>query len=87
MKKAVYILSSENLTQLGGPMGTERTTINWTMVFSSAAAAKSYAQRDYDSRRKKASPIRWHLDRDGDSWHSDDLGFVMYHVKETKVEG
>jgi hypothetical protein len=42
MKKTVYVLECEDATELGGPMGSERTTHLWTRVFSSLAAAKKY---------------------------------------------
>lgn len=43
----MYVLTSTNLTQLGGPMGSERTTTNWRRYFVHRYNAEAIAQNDY----------------------------------------
>ena len=113
----VYELESENLTELGGPMGTERTLTNGRKLFQSAQSAKKYAEGDYKtvlqwydqaiaytrSRDKSLlsteqlrlekrcladtlnteEQIEWK--REGRGWSSQDLSFVMYHVRRVQI--
>lgn len=44
-KLVVYQLTSENLTGLGGPMGTEHTWANWRVFFRDIKSAKEYAEK------------------------------------------
>ena len=74
----MFELVSENLTGLGGRMGTERTWTNFRKHFNSAANAKRHAERDY------GKPIKWTKTNRG--WRSPDLLHVMYHVKPLKTE-
>lgn len=76
----MYALRSENLTLLGGPMGTERTFTNWVKYFKSLAAAKKYAEADYVKNRGTES-VKWKSSSKG--WWTNDLLFVMYHI--TKI--
>lgn len=75
----MYELESENLTGLGGPMGTERTWPNWRKFFRTAEAAKVYAERDF----KKSIEWSGGLVR---GFSSGDLGHVMYHIRLVKIE-
>ena len=77
-----FCLQSENLTQLGGPMGTERTSINWTKYFKTMRKAQIFAEKDYNNSR---GPIEWIPNKLG-GCRSQDLGYVMYHIKEVKIE-
>lgn len=81
-----YTLISENLTGLGGPMGSERTTTNWRKHFRSEENAKKYAEEDY--RKKAGRPgvrkLKWI--ETGNAQRTDDLGFVMYHVQPAQFE-
>lgn len=43
----IYKLISENLTNLGGPMGSEYTYNNFVKYFDSIKKAKEYAEKDY----------------------------------------
>ncbi len=43
----MFELRSENLTQLGGRMGTERTFDNWRKFFNTIDEAKTYAEKDF----------------------------------------
>jgi hypothetical protein len=78
----IYKLESENLTGLGGPMGTEHTWINWTRYFDSMQKAKQAAEKDYASY--KNNKFSWH--RAKNYVHSDDLLFVMYKISKFTVE-
>jgi hypothetical protein len=80
-----YELTSENLTGLGGPMGTERTWTNWKESFKSDKDAQVFALADYNKRTKeKLKALIWVQGRDG-NMRSQDLGFVMYHIKKVKI--
>jgi hypothetical protein len=78
----IYQLTSENLTGLGGPMGTERTTINWVKPFDSLETAQAYAVNDYEGDEE----IEWKKDGEG-KWHSQDLRWVMYYIHEVELGG
>lgn len=83
----VYQLKSENLTHLGGHMGSEYTYDNWGKFFSTIEYAKEYAEKDYVSHFKERKPeykIKWEEDKSG--LHTQDLSFVMYHIEPVKVE-
>jgi hypothetical protein len=86
MNDKIYALESENLTSLGGPMGTERVTTNWIKYFSSVLAAKAYAEKDYCRESGTPRPkIQW-FKEGRDEFRSDDLLFVMYRIKPIKIE-
>lgn len=76
----VFVLESEDLSRLGGPMGTERTTVNFMRIFKSPASAMAYAQKDYGKRS-----IRWKKHPKRQEWSSGDLLHVMYTIYETEV--
>jgi len=77
----IYQLTSENLQGLGGPMGTERTTVNWVKPFESLETAQAYAVNDYEGDET----IKWTKGSDG--WHSQDLRWVMYYIHEVELGG
>ena len=79
----MFELESENLTGLGGPMGTEETTINWRKFFTTVEKAKEFAEKDYKKKGGREE-FDWHED-DGE-WCSGDLLFVMYNIRPVKVE-
>jgi hypothetical protein len=84
----VYELIYEDLTHLGGPMGSEYTTSKSMGLFASADAAKKAGSSDYFRRTAKRGTRRsfdWYSE--GRDWRTDDLGFVMYWVKERAVGG
>lgn len=74
----MFELESENLTGLGGMMGTEHTWTNFRKFYSSAELAKEAAEKDLGEK------IEWFKTKNG--FRSGDLGHVMYHIKEVKVE-
>jgi hypothetical protein len=85
-----YQLISENLTELGGPMGTERTHNNYIRHFkddylntnfgiqvvlgSALRKAKNFAEHEYGKK------IEWVKTKEG--WRSPDLLHVMFHINE-----
>lgn len=73
-----YKLVSENLTGLGGPMGTEHTSENFVRYFDGITKAKDAAVKDY------GHPIKW--ERSGKRHSSGDLMHVMYDISPVKVE-
>lgn len=75
----IYQLKSENLSGLGGPMGTEHTTINWVKPFDSLESAKAYAENDYSGNEI----VSWK--KSGKGWSSQDLSYVMYYIEEVKL--
>jgi len=77
VRVALYALRSENLTGLGGPMGTETTWTNWTRYFFVALNAKLAASKDLINSGRKER-ILWSPTKEG--WRSQDLRNVMYHV-------
>lgn len=79
----IYELESENLTKLGGRMGTESTSTNWVRYFSSIDKAKKAAEKDY-KKNGGEDVIKWSKSRYGSS--SQDLLFVQYSIQPIKVE-
>jgi len=75
----MYELNSENLTALGGPMGSsEHTWSNFRKYYSTMELAKEAAEKDYGKK------LQWIKTKTG--FRTKDLGYVMYHIKELKVE-
>ncbi len=83
----VYELISENLSALGGQMGTEHTWDNWTKLFINLDLAKEYAEHDYHRNEggKKTDKLKWH--RDNGRLSTDDLRTVLYLIRKIKVRG
>jgi hypothetical protein len=76
-KIKIFKLESENLTNVGGPMGMNDSSINWSKLFNDIDVAKAHAVIDY----KKG--INWKTE--GKRTHSGDLGYVMYTITEVEV--
>ena len=76
----IYMLTSEDLSHLGGPMGSEYTTTNYVKPFEDLEAAQEYAEKEY-----KRGKITWTKDKKKAKWCSGDLAFVMYNIEEVKV--
>jgi hypothetical protein len=88
----MYVLVSENLTELGGAMGTERTYENWRRHFKQLDSAKTAAQKDWD-KQATGKVLAEHglskeLDwiKEGSGCRTADLHWVMYHIKKLRVE-
>jgi hypothetical protein len=82
----MYELASENLTHLGGPMGSDYTYDNWRKFFTTIELAKKYAEKDY-KKNKGIEVIEW-IDNENekDCIQTQDLGFVMYYIRTVKCE-
>jgi len=83
MKKhgKIYEAIAEDLTNLGGPMGTEEVYEKWRRLFYQPSAAKEYCEQDY--KKYHRSSFKWK--KDGQGWSSGDLLFIMYSVRPVKI--
>jgi hypothetical protein len=81
-----FELRSENLTNLGGPMGSEYTYDNWDKSFSTIEKAKAYAEKDYkkECNGEPEKAIKWSGGKK--NCHTQDLRFVMYHIRCVTVK-
>jgi len=78
-----FELRSENLTNLGGPMGSEYTYDNWSKSFSTMEKAREAAEKDYKKCRGDEA-IVWTGGKK--NCRTQDLRFVMYHIREVTVK-
>ena len=85
MSHVAYALHSENLTHLGGPMGTEYTYDNWIKYFDSIEKAKAYALNDYRKETQSKDKLKW-IDNGHGGVRTEDLLFVMYRIAPVKFE-
>lgn len=80
----VYTAIFEDLTHLGGPMGTEYTTEHTLGVFATIEGAKKACEKHYQQHTTRGARLRgWRKDKK--SIRTDDLGWAMYHVRPTEV--
>ena len=70
-----YELIYEDLTNLGGPMGTEYTTEHSLGLFTTIQKAKTAAKKNYHGEEK----IKW------SGYQTQDLSYVMYHIRHRKI--
>lgn len=77
-KPTIYKLVIEDLTHLGGPMGTERTYVIGREYFLSLEKAKKFAEKDY-SKRSNGETFKWK------GLSSGDLSFIMYTITKIKI--
>lgn len=73
----IYSLTSEDIINAGGHMGSSTST-NYIRYFSSKQAAQEYAEKEY------GKDIDWENDRSG-GCTSGDLRYVMYDIKKVKI--
>ena len=81
-------LKAEDLTGLGGPMGTESTETMFEEFFYDAAAAREFAYKDYKTRCKgeyRDKNASFKFKKEGRNWSSPDLGFIQYTIEPIKV--
>jgi len=69
----VYEAVAEDLSHLGGPMGTEYTTRKSLGLFEHWKDAKAACEKHYKG------PLEFKRNR------TEDLGWVMYHIGTKKV--
>lgn len=74
-----YTLVNEDLTHLGGPMGSEYTTTRWEKYFETLTKAQAYAEKDYGKL------ITW-VRVNRKKVRSHDLLHTMYHITEVQTE-
>jgi len=79
----IYELESENLSNLGGPMGSGRTYSNWIKYFKKKEDAQKVAEADYTKQGGKEK-IVWTSDRRG-GCVTQDLRYVMYNVMKVEL--
>jgi hypothetical protein len=75
----IYMLESEDVTNVGGPMHLASSSTNWVKPFESLEAAKAFAEKDYNGERE----IKWK--KTGKRWCSGDLSYVMYTITKEEV--
>jgi hypothetical protein len=81
-----FEVRSENLTNLGGPMGSESVHDNWSKSVSSVEKAKAIVDKDY---KKECGGNPWHeikWTKRGKNYQTQDLNFVMYYIREVAVK-
>ena len=76
-KVIIYVLQLEDLSHLGGPMGTEYTTSKYE-YFHDIEKAKQFAEKHYGKK------IIWK--KDGRSITSGDLLWTMYKISKLKIK-
>lgn len=80
----IYELIYEDLTHLGGPMGTEYTTRHSLGLFDSIDKAKEKAEKSlHDTSQGTKKMGKWL--REANEIRSQDLGHVMYHIISREV--
>ena len=79
VEPAAYLVRSQNMN-----IGSERVWDNWRKYVATVDDGKRIAEADYLSQTTKPKTITW-TENDG-RWHSQDLGFVQYHIEPVIVE-
>jgi hypothetical protein len=89
----MYALVNEDLSHLGGPMGTEYTTMGAPRYFHTLVEAKAAAQKHYhDWMECSTKVLTWVHEHNYDEKPTEgrlrtaDLGWVMYHIEPVKAE-
>lgn len=77
-----YILENEDITNVGGPMGSSTST-RYRKYFKDLANAKSHAVREYVVKTGNPA-FKWK--RGNGQWSSPDLGYVMYTISKIEWE-
>ncbi len=73
----IYMLTCEDASHLGGPMGTEYTTTMWNKLFNSVELAKKHAE---DFTKQKGD---WSREEGYWSW---DAGAYIFIIRKVKFE-
>jgi hypothetical protein len=80
----VYAAKAEDLTHLGGPMGSEYTTTSSLGLFTTASKAMACCAEHY--RRTRPEGILHFYKYSKTEQRTKDLGHVMYHVVALAVK-
>ena len=76
----IYMLKSENITNVSSGGMNRGSSTNWEKPFDSFEAAAAYAENDYNGDKK----MGW-SSVGGKTWSSGDLSYVMYTITEQEV--
>lgn len=80
----VYLFEAEDLSGLGGRMGTKHTTRSKPALYSTLEKAKGAARDHYIEKFNKEFPLfDWIVEKN--KVRSPDLLYVMYHIYLEKV--
>lgn len=79
-----FELVCTDLTNLGGPMGTESTSEIFRKAFTSVLKAKVFAEKDHNKRDRR-SRIKWEKGR-RKYWYSGDLLSHSYEIHNREVQ-
>lgn len=79
-----FELVCQDLTNLGGPMGSETTSDIFRKAFGTLAKAQKFAENDHDERDNR-NEIRWKKDGRNE-WYSGDLLSHDYTITVKKIE-
>ncbi len=82
--KKFFELVCQDLTSLGGRMGTEMTSDIFRRAFGTLKNAQKFAEKDHE-KRDDHNEIRWK--KDGrDQWYSGDLLGHDYTITAREIE-
>jgi hypothetical protein len=79
----IWKLKGEDLTGLGGSMGTDKTEIIFEEYFESLTDAQNFAEKHYNKGKKEKDKIKWVREEKG--FTSGDLRWIMYDIAPLKV--
>jgi hypothetical protein len=83
----VYMVKKEDLTHLGGPMGSEYTTTILTKIFSSKELAIKWIEKDAKKTRPDVLKEDWIISKRKsypNSWFNDLLS-IGYNIRKVKI--
>lgn len=81
-----YELICRDLSNVGGPMGSETTSEIFRKAFTSVDKAKLHAEKDNKKRNDTASKCLWKRNSNG-SWYSGDLLRHDYSIHVRTIKG
>jgi hypothetical protein len=84
-RRVVYMVEIEDLTGVGGPMGTERVTSKILRLFTAFPKARLAVEADHSKRTRKPLPKKWWRRESARRWSSEDLGSHMYVITKFDV--
>ena len=85
------MLTAEDQSQLGGPMGTERTYTLWTRLFQTLDGAKEFAKKNYAKQVARSFSPLWEPDkfrwmRQSNQIVYSDQGWIGYTITRMTVQ-
>lgn len=83
--RSVFMLTCDDASHLGGPMGTEYTTTIYSKPFSTKEKAFAYAVKDAPKHGTSAPPLaEWQKDSTGNL--GIDCRTVIFNIRKEKVD-